>query len=652
MGADKDGEYIMQTTTNLGLKKPDKNEYVNITDLNYNADVLDEVIEEKVNSSSGDISETIVGSLDTVEDKFPIPAAGDKIKRFLGKVLTFLKNIKPFEADESYYVAITGSDANGDGTSARPFRTIQRAIDMLPKNLGGNTVTINIESGTYSEAINICGFYSGLLIITGDDASTTIVDGFTEQHKLYDCSARIRFQNLTLKATTIPLEYMAVVSLINCTSSSVFNCLMDGTNTTATATNNRGFEFVASTAEVENVVFSNCETCMIAPVRENQLNPPSFISAAKISGSGNMYGYIMYGSQFLLKDASRPQSTQGNAVGYGGTFVKYSGAVIGSLLQDLTIYVATTGSDTTGDGTSAKPFKTIQFALGGLPHDLDGHTITVNIANGIYDETVVVSGMYNGRLILTSNTPTTVSSNVVITRLRLVYNLCAVIVQGVEVTYSSDAAILSDNNNNVVLQYLKVVTSATSAVGISSGIDNSMRISNSTISNRSIAALFTDSSGYVSACTGTGNGYALRASGSATVHIIDTLPSSTNGSSQINGGQIIQKNGTQISNIISSGLSCAWGTISGGYVRHGNVSGVSMVTILVQIKVNVALNSGQTYTVSGFPILSGVSNIGVASNMGPKLYSWFNNDSIGLIPAVNISSNDLIQFNVTYLTNS
>lgn len=652
MGADKDGEYIMQTTTNLGLKKPDKNEYVNITDLNYNADVLDEAVAENVNSSGGNISETVVDTLETVENKFPIPVAGDKVKRFLGKVLTFLRNIKPFEADETYYVATTGLDTTGDGSSTKPFKTIQRAVDALPKNLGGHTVIINIASGTYAEAINICGFYAGLLIISGDGASTTIMEGGTEQHKLYDCSARIRVHGLTLKATMIQGEYLGVVSTSGCTNLSAFNCIVDGTNTTPTATNNQGFDFIGSTAELENMEFNNCNACMYAPVYNNMPNPPSFISAAKISGSGNVYSCAMNGSQFLFKDTSRPDSSQGVLVGLGGVIVKQSGALLGSLFNDTTFYVATTGSDTTGDGSSSNPFRTIQRAVNTLPQDLGSWTATIIIANGTYPETVTISGFHRGKLVLCSNTPTMISSDVVITRLRFAYNLCAIMVQGVEITYSADAAVLSGNNNNVVLQYLKIVTSATSVPGISSGIDDSMRIANSMISNRSIATLFTDSSGYVSACTGTGNRYAIRASGTASVRIIDALPSSTNGNLQINGGQIIYQNGTQISNVISSGLSCTWGTITGGYVRHGNSNGVAMVTIQLSITLTTSLTGGNEYYIPGFPIPA-ISRVPVAINaMSVAVNSYLHSDGvIHLVPGTNdFAAGNQYLFNVTYLT--
>nr|DAG02157.1 MAG TPA: hypothetical protein [Siphoviridae sp. ctdd214] len=46
MGADKDGEVIMQETTNIGLKKPEGNEYINVQILNDNFDIIDEAIAE------------------------------------------------------------------------------------------------------------------------------------------------------------------------------------------------------------------------------------------------------------------------------------------------------------------------------------------------------------------------------------------------------------------------------------------------------------------------------------------------------------------------------------------------------------------------------------------------------------------------------
>ena len=46
MGADKDGEVIMQETTTIGLQKPEENEYIDLEILNANFDKIDEAIAE------------------------------------------------------------------------------------------------------------------------------------------------------------------------------------------------------------------------------------------------------------------------------------------------------------------------------------------------------------------------------------------------------------------------------------------------------------------------------------------------------------------------------------------------------------------------------------------------------------------------------
>ena len=67
-----------------------------------------------------------------------------------------------------------------------------------------------------------------------------------------------------------------------------------------------------------------------------------------------------------------------------------------TLTEDVTVYVATTGNDLTGDGTSALPYATIQKAVNSLPKWLDGHTATIDIADGTYEGRVVLEGFHGG----------------------------------------------------------------------------------------------------------------------------------------------------------------------------------------------------------------------------------------------------------------
>lgn len=71
-----------------------------------------------------------------------------------------------------------------------------------------------------------------------------------------------------------------------------------------------------------------------------------------------------------------------------------------TLTESVTVYVKTTGNDTTGDGSSGAPFKTIQAAVDALPKCLGGYHATIDIAAGNYPERVTIDGFYGGRLTL------------------------------------------------------------------------------------------------------------------------------------------------------------------------------------------------------------------------------------------------------------
>lgn len=63
------------------------------------------------------------------------------------------------------WVALSGNDVEGDGSADAPFRTIQAAVDALPKNLDGHTAEIVVDFGVYNERVTVNGFRSGRLII-------------------------------------------------------------------------------------------------------------------------------------------------------------------------------------------------------------------------------------------------------------------------------------------------------------------------------------------------------------------------------------------------------------------------------------------------------------------------------------------------------
>ena len=69
-----------------------------------------------------------------------------------------------------------------------------------------------------------------------------------------------------------------------------------------------------------------------------------------------------------------------------------------NLMEDVVVYVSTTGSDAEGDGNSDAPFATIQKAIDALPKNLNGHTAEIYVDFGVYDERLSVVGFLGGTL--------------------------------------------------------------------------------------------------------------------------------------------------------------------------------------------------------------------------------------------------------------
>lgn len=92
------------------------------------------------------------------------------------------------------YVSTTGSDASGDGSESYPFKTIKHALDSISKDLANREITIHVASGTYSENVEVAGFYGGTLRFSlGEVAVKSFV--------LYETDVIINGTSLTLNAS-------------------------------------------------------------------------------------------------------------------------------------------------------------------------------------------------------------------------------------------------------------------------------------------------------------------------------------------------------------------------------------------------------------------------------------------------------------------
>lgn len=82
-------------------------------------------------------------------------------------------------AAKTVYVAASGSNTLGDGSSTSPYATIAKALSTLPKNLNGYDVTISAATGTYNEDVSVSGFFGGNIILNGASGGSITIKSLT-----------------------------------------------------------------------------------------------------------------------------------------------------------------------------------------------------------------------------------------------------------------------------------------------------------------------------------------------------------------------------------------------------------------------------------------------------------------------------------------
>ena len=104
-----------------------------------------------------------------------------------------------------------------------------------------------------------------------------------------------------------------------------------------------------------------------------------------------------------------------NSIAQTGYCVVVSGTGNSATTLSADLYIATTGSDSIGNGTVGSPWRTMAFAMGKLPRALN-KTYTIHVADGTYAESIDTTGVIAGaasRIVITGNL--TSPANVVFT---------------------------------------------------------------------------------------------------------------------------------------------------------------------------------------------------------------------------------------------
>lgn len=109
--------------------------------------------------------------------------------------IQYLYDTHMVRSSRTIHVSPSGNDTLGTGTSASPYATFARALRDVPRDLGGNIVTVNVASGSYIEEVLISNFYNGVISIML--SGTASIKGLTVNN------ARVSITGSTLTIASI-----------------------------------------------------------------------------------------------------------------------------------------------------------------------------------------------------------------------------------------------------------------------------------------------------------------------------------------------------------------------------------------------------------------------------------------------------------------
>ena len=269
------------------------------------------------------------------------------------------------KAGKTIYISTTGNDETGDGSESSPYATIQKAIDSLPKNLGGNTVTINVASGTYnavsgSPIISATKFYNGMLDIRGPSRSDKAV--LNGNISLYECNATVRVIFLKAVGTDLwnDMQFQnGCIYIHNCQNAWINTCDIDGVDKSESGIFVGGQSHVG----ISNGDISNCDKA-ITTRSANSTRGLATVNVYQMTGANN--------NVFIHSEAAVVSDYYNNTVEAATKYSKLGGIII--------------KPDGTVEGSIEKP-KLVSISLKASGWNSSSKTQTVTVSGVLADET-------------------------------------------------------------------------------------------------------------------------------------------------------------------------------------------------------------------------------------------------------------------------
>lgn len=190
-----------------------------------------------------------------------------------------------FDADQTLYVDAAAAEG-GDGTQAKPFKTIQAAINSRYK--GAPVIYIRIKAGTYNENISVPRSPGTTWRFIREGTGTVAINT-----ALIDNCTYILFDNLTFNG---PATDNSTIIYVANTASANFNAV-----TVNGASNATSINFSTSRGIIRNSIFNNSGLAIAA-------TDGAYLDLKGNSGTGNIRALQADGS-IIISDWYIPQAT-------------------------------------------------------------------------------------------------------------------------------------------------------------------------------------------------------------------------------------------------------------------------------------------------------------------------------------------------------
>lgn len=178
-------------------------------------------------------------------------------------------------------VSLSGNDTTGTGTTAAPYRTVAKALSVLPRDLHGFGAVIYFASaGTYAETVEINNFTNGTIVLSGPANAAISIMGLRAEN------ASVQVSNIALTCYDTGVYGTGMFAGVN----GAIICASGSITVTAGGVTARygGLVEVTTTLTVSNAD------------RAIQAQYGATISVATLNGTNNAVGIYAYNSTVYI----------------------------------------------------------------------------------------------------------------------------------------------------------------------------------------------------------------------------------------------------------------------------------------------------------------------------------------------------------------